>query len=86
MNITKENESLTDSVAREAEVQDGNKKVEGNMKSLIIVLITFAVLNIDSCKNNPVDSKPENRNPVIFSLALLSRVVELHRQWYYGTA
>ena len=73
--LPRENESLADLVAREVEVQDGNNKVEENMKPLIIILIPFAFLNIDSCKNNPVDSKPENRSPVLSSVVMFPQVV-----------
>ena len=46
------------------------------MKLLIIALITSAFLNINSCKNNPVGPKPENRNPLILSLNVFPKIVK----------
>lgn len=43
---------------------------------LSVALITFVVLNISSCNNNPVDTgKHENRNPVLHSVVLFPEIV-----------
>jgi len=40
-----------------------------------IALAVFVLLNASSCDDNPIDSKPENRSPVIFSLTVFPEVV-----------
>jgi|SRR5690554_4397818 hypothetical protein len=39
-------------------------------------LVTFVLLNISSCDDNPVDNQPENRSPVIFSLTVFPKIVK----------
>jgi hypothetical protein len=50
------------------------KKGQTNMKKLVYIVAVILSLRF-GCKENPVDVKPENHNPVIFSLTVFPDVI-----------